>query len=183
MATKIQTISNALILVGDDTINTLGDGSYRARVTENLYDNVYEAELATHPWAFARRLQTLSASVDAPIIDSWEKIYALPSDLITLIRFHEQCDYEIYGSSIYTNATTLVCDYIAKVSESAWPGYFAKLMEYSLAKEFSKSIREDNATGQAFYNMYLGMGQKARAADSKQKIQRPIQSAPFLSVR
>lgn len=183
MATKINTISNALLLIGDDTINNLADGSQRGRVASALYDNIYEAELSTHPWYFARAVSQLAKLTEASTIDRWRNIFQLPTDLISIITFNPSSDYEIYGNKVYSNMNTLQIDYIAKVSESKWPGYFAKLMEYALAKEFAIPIRENTTTSELMYKMYLGMGQKARALDSKQKIQRPIQSTPFLNVR
>jgi hypothetical protein len=183
MATKLNTISNALLLIGDQTINSLDEGSFRATVATNLYDNIYEAELASHTWGFARKLGNLSQTTSAPIVDKWKYIYQLPTDLISILTFYSRGDYEVYGDKIYSNQKTLTIDYYAKVSETLWPGYFAKLMEYALAKEFAIPIRENTSTADLMYKMYLGMGQKARALDSKQRIPRPIQDAPFLNAR
>jgi hypothetical protein len=183
MATKLDTISNALLRIGDKTINSLDEGSFRATVASSLYDNIYESELSSHTWGFARSLSTLARTTTAPIIDKWNYIYQLPSDLITILTFYPRSDYEIYGDKIYSNQQSLQLDYYAKVSETLWPGYFAKLMEYALAKEFAIPIRENTSTSELMYKMYLGQGQRARALDSKQRMQRQIQDSPFLEVR
>lgn len=183
MATKISTISNALLLIGDKPINSLDEGSYRAQVAAGLYDSIYEAELASHPWYFARKLVQLAQTTSASEIDQWRYIYQLPTDMITLYRVYPSSDYEIYGDKLYTNANSLTLDYTQKVPESLWPGYFEKLMQRALAKDFIIPIREDVNASQIVWQQYLGEGQKARAEDSKQKIQRPIQSQPFIQVR
>jgi hypothetical protein len=183
MASKINVISNALLLIGDKTISTLNEGTARALVASNLYDSIYESELASHPWGFARTLATLSLTTQASEIDTWDNVYQLPTDFITLYRFHPIGDYEVYGDKIYTNLTNVTIDYTAKVQEAGWPGYFQAMMQYALAKDFAVSIRENTEMASYMTKMYLGAAQKARAYDSKQKIQRPIQSAPFLEVR
>mgnify|MGYP003115477983 CR=1 FL=1 len=55
MATKIELISNALILIGDLPITSL-DGNTRAQtVANNLYDNIVQSELTKFTWGFARK--------------------------------------------------------------------------------------------------------------------------------
>lgn len=185
MASKIDTISNALILIGDKPLNSLAEGSYRSTVAANLYDSTYEAELSTHTWFFARRVIQLAKLPDPPLLDKWQSQYQLPPDMITLIKIDPRIDYELYGDKMYTNGNTqkFVLDYIAKVPESTWPDYFKELMQFALAYKFAIPIRENTSTQQAMYQLYQGQGQKARATDSKQKIQRPIQDAPYLFVR
>ena len=87
------------------------------------------------------------------------------------------------GDKIYSNQPSLVLDYHSKIPESRWPNYFAKLMEYALAKEFAIQIREDTGMAQLMNQLYVGQGQKSRAVESKQRIQRPIQSQPFIQAR
>ena len=183
MATKISTISNALLLIGDKPINSLTEGSYRAQVAAGLYDSVYESVLASHPWFFARTLVELAKTTETSELPTWNNIFQMPTDLITMIRIYPSSDYEIYGNKIYSNATSLTIDYIAKVQEATWPGYFEKLMQWALASEFIIPIREDVGASQIITQKYLGQGQVARALDSKQKIQRPIQSQPFIQSR
>jgi len=183
MATKIGTISNALLLIGDKTINSLDEGSFRATVASNLYDNIYESELMSHPWGFCRKMQTLALTTQTPVTSEWRNIYQIPTDLISIFRVHPRSDYEIYGDKIYSNQPSLVLDYHSKIPESQWPNYFAKLMEYALAKEFAIPIREDTGMAQLMNQLYIGQGQKSRAVESKQRIQRPIQSQPFIQAR
>jgi len=183
MATKIGTISNALLLIGDTPLNSLDEPGYRTQVCSNLYDNIYESELISHTWGFARKLQQLNLTTDVPVIGTWTKIYQCPTDLISIMRVVPATDYEIYGDKIYSNAPSLTLDYYSRIDESMWPNYFAKLMEYALAKEIAIPLREDTQAAQLFYNLYKQVGQKARAVESKQRIQRAIQDQPFIDVR
>jgi hypothetical protein len=183
MATKIGTISNALLRIGDDTINSLDEGSQRAKVAANLYDNIYESELISHTWSWSRKIQALNLTTDVPPTDEWRFIYQIPTDLIQVFRIYPGSDYEIYGDKIYSNTSNLALDYYARVSESVWPDYFATLMELALAKAFAIPIRENTDMAQVMNQEYLAQGQKARAVESKQRIQRPIQSRPLIEAR
>ena len=183
MATKISAISNAFLLIGDKTINSLDEDSRRATVAANLYDSIYQTELVSHPWTFARKMQSLALTTETPVTDEWKLIYQLPSDLISVYRVYPRSDYEIYGDKIYSNTNNLTLDYFARVDESAWPPYFEKLMHFALAKDFAIPIRENASLAQYLDGLYIGQGQKSRAVDSKQRPQRQIQSKPFIEAR
>lgn len=184
MATKISAISNALLLIGDTTINSLDDGSERANVAASLYDGIYYDALSSHPWSFARNVRQLAKiNTEEPLIKKWRNVFQLPANLVRIIRFEYNPDYEIYGDRIYCNNDELILDYIQKVDETTWPPYFEKFMEYSLAAEFAIPIRENTNVAQLMKQLALQKGQNARAIDSTQRIQRPIQSMPFLQVR
>jgi len=184
MASKIDLVSNALILIGDTPITTLNGNSRQQTVAANLYDTTVKSEISKHRWGFARRKAELSLLVDEPIDNDWSSIYQLPADLITLIKLNPSVRYQIYGSKVYTNLMqTLHCDYIRDVPESEWPVYFSELIEYALARKFarsittSKSIMEDNA------REYLNASGMARYTDSMQHPQTPIVNRPFIEVR
>ena len=55
MASKIQLISNALILIGDLPITSLEGNSRAQTVANNLYDNIVQNELTKYRWGFARK--------------------------------------------------------------------------------------------------------------------------------
>lgn len=184
MAAKIDLISNALILIGDVPINTLDGNDRRQVVASNLYDGIVKAELSKFDWSFARAKAQLSKTTDTVIDSEWRSIYQMPTDLLSLIKLKPNVPYEIYGNKIYTNTTgALYCDYTAEVSESLWPDYFAKMIEYALAVDFAMSIT-GNANAQAYVaDKYLNQSRMARYTDSKQSPTIAIVDAPFIDVR
>lgn len=184
MSSKIDLISNALILVGDQPINSLTGDSRAQVVAANLYDNITQNELSKHRWGFARRKAQLSLLVEEPIDDDWRSIYQLPADLITLIKLNPNVGYQRYGDQIYTNLSEkLCCDYIRNVSESEWPVYFSKMIEYALAKDFAPSIRDSTTAKKELKDDYLTASRMARYTDSMQHPQTPIVNRPFIEVR
>lgn len=184
MASKIDLVSNALILIGDTPINSLTGNSRREQVAANLYDNIVKNELSKHRWGFARKKAQLSLLVDEPIDNDWRSIYQLPTDMIALIKLNPNVDYQIYGDKVYTNLSQeLHCDYIYDAPESEWPIYFSKMIEYALARDFASSIRDSAASADRMAQEYVNASRMARYTDSMQHPQKPIVNKPFISVR
>lgn len=185
MATKIDLISNALLLIGDLPLNSLTEDSYRAQVAVNLYDHIKLAELGKHRWGFARRKAVISQVLAALPDDEYRFVYQLPTDLVTLIKIYpNQYDYKVYGRQLYTNINNLESvDYIANVGESEFPPHFSKLMEYALARDYVIPIR-DNASGkEAMLFEYNEQARSARYLDSQQHPQTSLRSQPFITAR
>jgi len=184
VATKIDMISNALILLGDLPLNDLDEERDAAVYSRNLYDGIAKAELSKHYWGFARRKQVLSELVDAPADKEYQRIYQLPSDMLVLIKTYPNAyDYQVYGKQIFTNARITSVDYIANVSESQWPPYFEKLMEFALAKDLAIPVRDAATRKQEMQNEYVIQSRMARYMDSQQHPQKQPQNHPFIDVR
>lgn len=186
MASKIQLISNALILIGDTPITSIDGGTRRETVARNLYDNIVENELTKHRWGFARRIAQMALTTETPIDYSqrWRSIYQLPTDLLFLINVTPDNQYQIYGDKVYsTTAVELYADYIAKVPESEWPVYFSKMIEYALAMDFAASIRDSSSARAEMAAAYVNQSRMARFTDSQQHPTERIVSNPFTTVR
>lgn len=184
MASKIDLISSALVLIGDKPINTLTGNSRAQQVAAALYDKTVKSELSKHRWGFARRKAQLSLLVDEPIDNDWAKAYQLPADLLTLIKLNPRVGYQIYGSKVYTNLTqALYCDYISDVAESEWPEYFAEMIEFALARKFANSIRDSAPSVDRVTQEYLNSAASARFTDSIQHPQTAIVDRPLVDAR
>lgn len=184
MSSKINLISNALILIGDVPITTLIGNSRQQIVSAKLYPTTVKSELSKHRWGFARRKAQLSLLAATPIDNDFASIYQLPSDLIALIKLNPSVKYQIYGSLVYTNLTqALYCDYIANVGEEEWPVYFDEMIEYALARKFARSITTSKSIMEDNVKEYLNASSMARYTDSMQHPQTPFVSRPFIDVR
>ena len=184
MASKIDLISQALVLIGDQPINSL-TGSDRRQATANaIYDTTVQNELSKHRWGFARRKAQLSLTTEKVIDDEFRSAYQLPTDLISLIKIKPMSNYQVYGDKILTNMSQAVyCDYIANVDESEWPVYFAKMITYALAVDMSTAIRDNSTIQSNMAALYESAARNARFTDSQQHPQTPIQHRPFIDVR
>jgi len=184
MASKIDLISNALILIGNAPINTLDGNSREQQVASNLYDTTVKSELTKHRWGFARKKAQLSLTTDTPVDTEYKSIYQLPTDLLVLIKLNPIHNYEIFGDKVYSNlSSALYCDYIYDAPESEWPVYFSSMIEFALARVFAPSIRDSASSAENMAQEYLNASRMARFTDSQQHPQRKIVSNPFVTVR
>ncbi len=184
MASKIDLISAALVLIGDTPINTLTGNDRKQQVAAAIYDGVAQNELTKHRWGFARKKAQLSLTTDTPVDQEWRSIYQMPSDLLVLTKLYPNCNYQVLGSKVYTNiSSALYCDYIYNVPESEWPAYFSKAVEYALAIDFATSIRDSSTIQQNMAALYETTARNARYQDSQQHPQTAIQDRPFINVR
>jgi len=184
MASKIQLISNALILIGDLPVTSL-DGNTRAQVVaSNLYDGIVQNELTKYRWGFARRKAQLNLTTEVPVGTEWQSIYQLPADLLVLVKINPGINYQILGDKVYCNSQgALFCDYIANIPEHEWPVYFCKMIEYALGMDFAPSVRDSAISMELLSNQYVNASRMARLTDSQQHPQTPIQDRPFINVR
>lgn len=184
MASKIDLISSALVLIGDKPINSLTGNERLKQVANSLYDDIVQNELSKHRWGFARKKAQLSLTTDTVIDGEWRSIYQLPTDLITLIKIKPHTNYQVYGDKVYCNLNqALYCDYIANVAESEWPVYFSQMIKYALAMDFAASVRDSSSIQQSLSVQYENASRMARYTDSQQHPQQPIVNRPFINVR
>ena len=184
MATKIDLVSAALVLIGDTPINSLIGNSRAQQVANTLYDSIVKNELTKHRWAFARAKAQIALTTEVPVDQEWQSIYQLPADILFLIKLYPGVKYQVYGDKVYTNNNgPLYCDYIYDVTEANWPFYFSKMIEYALAKDFATSIRDSSASRVEMSAEYVNASRMARYTDSQQYPITPITSNPFVNVR
>ena len=72
--TSIDLASNALLLIGEETISSFTDDSTAALVAANLYELTFESLLTLHPWRFASTQVTLSRLTATPVSE-WSYAY------------------------------------------------------------------------------------------------------------
>ena len=176
MTTAIKMASNALILLGEDVIQSLDDDT----AASNLYDATYESLLAMEPWAFAMKEQDLSRNTATPDTKTgYQYSFNLPSDLLRVWEMMPHTNYVIVGNAVLCNEESLRLRYIYRVDESALPSHFAKMMEYKLASEFAISVSEDENRAALFEQKYKAQRSLARKIDAQGQPSRSIVDAPF----
>ena len=184
MATKIQLISNALVLIGDLPITDLSGNTRAQTVANALYDNIVQNEMTKFRWGFARKIATASLQVASPVGTTWQSMYLLPADLLFLINVNPNVRYALYGSMMYTNTSGVVyVDYIHNAPEALWPVYFQQMIQYRLAMDFAPSIRDSAVSMELMAEQYSNASRMARFTDSQQYPVQPLVDQPFVQVR
>lgn len=182
MASKIDIISNAMLLIGTPTINSLTDGTTRSNVAAALYESTTNSLLCSNRWRFAHARQELSQLSEQPA-HTWRYAYQVPADMLMPVSIDPLGDYEIYGDQLHTNLSDVTLDYINRPSESKFPGYFVKLLEIRLAVEFAIPITENRALKETLKeDMKMALNQ-AMWADAQGRPPEEVANHPLIDVR
>ena len=183
MASKIDLISNAFLLIGTPTINTLTDGSSRANTAAALYDSTIDSLLTCNRWRFAHQRLELSQLVAQPA-HTYRYAYQLPSDYLMAISVYPHSDrYEIYGDQLHSNQSEVTLDYIERPDESKFPQYFVKAAEYRLALEFCIPITENRTLKEHLSQEYKMVLAHAMWADAQGRPPQDPLNAPIINIR
>lgn len=182
MASQIDIISNAMLLIGAPTINTLTDGTSRANVAAGLYSTTVDSLLTSNRWRFAHARQELSQLSTAPD-HTYSYAYQLPSDCLMPVSIYPAGDYEVYGDQLHTNLSDVTLDYINRPDESKFPQYFVKLLEIRLAVEFAIPITENRTLKETLKEDLKQAMNQAMWADAQGRPPEEILSHPLIDIR
>ena len=181
LQSRVQLVSNALLLLGGQPISSLTDGSTGALLGANLFENTYLEMLSSHRWRFAVKSLKLSKLTQSPDTD-FNYAFQLPADLVYLIKA-DVANYEVYEKELHSNANDVTIDYTYRVEEDTLPAYFAKALEYNLAAQFAVPLTGDMSKGQYYNQAFLNAVKKAKFADSTQRPGDAFVSSPYTDVR
>jgi hypothetical protein len=183
MSSKVDIVSNALLLVGHTAISSFdADQGAGATVGSALYDTTLEYLLSTTYWRFTVKQQQLSR-LSAKPLKNWQYAYQLPTDLITLHRVTPRTNYQIFEDKLYCNVTELFADYTYKPAAEDLPQYFVQAFQYKLAADFAISITNDTQKNGLYEQKFDRELKIAMAADAKSHPPEPIVDQPFTDVR
>ena len=142
----IDICSNALVRLGDDSINsfTTSDAAAACGV---IYPFVKQTVLTSYPWRISMKKSGLLSRDDTGPETEYKYSFQLPTDRITQPRkaFNSQTtpagnqptftSFEIYGGKLLSSAEKILVDYQIDVSEPVMPFYLVELITLAVAAE------------------------------------------------
>lgn len=182
LTSSISLSSNALILLGGNSISSFDDGSSEATIAANLYETTYLGLLTEHRWRFATKKASLAKLAAAPS-NGYANAFQIPSDCIYFIKTEVAQDYEIYGTELHSNHNTVEADYIYRVDEDKLPPYFSSMIEFFLASKFAVPLTGDLNKADFYLKAYNNQLKKAKHADSTQRPVDTFRHNPYVDVR
>jgi len=150
-ADAIKICSEALVLIGENPIESF-EGSSAAQVVANArYQPTVDLLLASHPWRFNRRIDTLARLATPPSPSTgYSAAYALPVGVLRIVapfvdgvvaRGWEPTETAIWLDAEPSQRVEL--EYHGRVDEIRWSPAFRQAVVYRLAAEFAIPIRDD----------------------------------------
>jgi len=172
-ATGVSICSNALLLLGAQTINDFSDqlNLDRARLCANLYPTVRDDILRSHPWNCAIKRAVLAPDAVPPAF-GYDQSFELPSDFLRVLEVGDsdiQIDYLVEGRSIQANTTVLQLRYVFRNEvESTWDSNLVAVVTQAMCAALAYPITQSTAKQAGEEQKLEMMLRKARAVDGQE---------------
>lgn len=187
MATsEVQICSNALLLLGAQTINSFDDETDRALLVSNLWPNALDAILRAHPWNCAIKRVALAPDATAPIND-YSYQFTLPSDCLRVLSVGDREDrpqFEIEGRKILADDNPLYLRYVYRNEDiPSWDSLLVQAAEAYMAMTCAYPITKSASMLDAMAKLWQLKVQHARSVDGMENPPEDFGDFPLLSVR
>jgi len=186
MASSVSVCSNALVMLGDETISSFDEANDRARICANLYPQILEATIRAHQWDCCTKRVLLAPLAQAPAF-GWAYQYQIPSDCMRILTDGyegNRREYVVEGRQILSNNPSLQIRYLFRNDDGdTWDAGFVDVLTHAVAAYIAYAITQsDSVAGQAMqkYQMMLA---RARVADGQQGFPEQWSSSPFITCR
>lgn len=157
---KVDVASQALARLGEPSISAFDEDSDTAEKVNRLYEPAILALLSAYDWSFAKTKAALEVDAAAQSVNEWERGFLMPTLRTervgkpinifnsTSVGAGPVFNYEIADRWVFTNDTVCVAEYIRRVPESHWPGYFLSLAIEAVATTLALPITENSSKDQ-----------------------------------
>lgn len=145
MSTILDICNSALIKLGAEPIESMGEASKGAKLCSAQYPKIKARVLKNHPWKFAIKRDTISANGSTPLYE-YEQEFDLPADHIRLLDIDNSriLKFQVEGTKILANVEELNIKYVYDVDEADMPEDFAEIISYALAADICFALLQDS---------------------------------------
>lgn len=175
MPSEVDIVNGALRLVGGGRITSLTDGSNNANVANDLYEELRDDLLRSHPWNFATKRQKLAQSVTAPAFE-FDHAYPLPSDWLRTVSVHGndagtgrimfRVEHVGGQRAIVTSQDEVWLRYVARITDPNMMAVdFRRALQLALARDMAVPVAASNTLQDNLQRQAERMLARARSAD------------------
>lgn len=162
-------------MIGGSRITSLTDGSKNANVANDIFDDLRDDLLRSHPWNFATKRVQLAQSTTTPAFE-FDYAYPLPSDWLRTVSVHANdagtgtvfFREELNGTqrAILSSANQLWLRYIAQITDpNLMPPDFRRAFHTALARDMAVPVAASNTLQQTMDAEAKRVLARARSAD------------------
>lgn len=173
MATGVSICSNALLMLGSQTINDFADqlSLDRAKLCANLYPTVRDDLLRSHPWNCCIKRTVLAPDAVAPAF-GYSHSFELPADFTRVLEVGtsgRQIDYLVEGRTIQANTTVLELRYVFRNEvEDTWDAHLVALATQAMCAALAYPVTQSTAKQAGEEQKLELMMRRARAVDGQE---------------
>lgn len=184
MPTATEVINQALRFLGSTRITSIGDQSKNANVASDIYEQVRDDLLASHPWNFASDRVELARDAAAPAYGFQYK-FALPADWLRTVSVHnnDAGHGTLYNKEesgfVLADAERVWMRYVKRITDAnAMTASFRRAWASALARDMALPLTNSNTLQASMEKQAMRDLLKARSIDAMQGTadQRPLGS-------
>ena len=183
--TKIEIMSNASVVLGQEPFTTIDDKNKFAVSAQKMYDMIVDSELSKTHWKFCKQQKQLSLVAGFnPDFAEFSSAYDLPADFLSMVRIYPMVHYQIFERRILTSTkSTLKIEYNANVPVSYWWAPFKEYIVYALANAMAPGVTENQNLVKLIQEERQRTLSTAMFVDAQNAPNRSIQHNPWIEVR
>lgn len=169
MATKVEICSNALLLLGAQTINSFSDNNDRTRLVSNLWPTTSDWLLRSHYWNCAVKRVQLAPDVVPPAFDYGQQ-FTIPDDWLRTLQLGllgTPIDYTHESRKILCDENPLNMVYVARVNEGTWDTALQFSAIMAMAALCAYPITQSASLGESLYVKLKDSLKQTRAIDGQ----------------
>lgn len=188
MTTGVSICSNALLMLGAQTINSFDDANSidRAKLCANLYPTTRDKVLRSHPWNCAIKRILLAPDASPPAF-GWAYQFQLPTDCLRVLEVDvggAQADYLIEGRSILADEASVGLRYVfANNVENTWDSLLVEIVTLAMAARLAYPVTQSAAMEQSRMQELEMAMRRARAVDGQEDPPQTFGDFPLLQAR
>jgi hypothetical protein len=192
MSSVVAICNLALAHIRGGTINSIDEASAQARACKQHYDQTRRALLASYPWGWAQKRETLAAVTNDRTL-RWAYAYARPADCVHFIGIADDgstanepdpAAHEIVGRTIYAALSPGVAIYTADQTDpTKYPPLFIDAFAAALAARIALQITGDRALRNDTLQLAKQTFDAAAAADANEDTDRPDYVPEMIAAR
>lgn len=173
MATGVSICSNALLMLGAQTINDFQDqlNLDRAKLCANLYPSQRDSILRAHPWNCCIKRIVLAPLAEAPAF-GYSQAFELPADCLRVLEVGTgglQIDYLVEGRTIQADTMALELRYVFRNEvEATWDAHLVDLMTVAMAAVLAYPITQSTSERDNRKAEFQSLLRQAKAVDGQE---------------
>lgn len=196
----LQVANMALISLGCQPIQSFADTTTEAVTVNSCYDILRNEVLRSHPWSFATRRATLSATT-APEY-GYSRAFALPVYCVRIleITFPNRPDatpytfgstsmgrtvpFRIEGRTIVTDESAVTLKYISRdIEPDVYDTLFTSALTARIIAELAYPLTQSTSKEDMAWKKYTLIMAQARSADASEQPADDVQQSPLIDAR
>lgn len=192
MSTDVLVCSNALLMLGENPINSFDDGANtggldRARIAKDLWPSTRDSLLRSHPWNCAIKRVTLSPMAVAPDF-GFTYQYQLPGQWLRNVEINgktaNEVDYLTESTRLLINENPVYLRYVWQNTDVAsWDPMLVEAAEIAMAMKMAYAISQSTQREQALRQQLFDLLRTARAVDGQDDSPATLGSFEILTAR